>query len=133
MQKPNLMRNLSRLHAQISTARLGCAIEAHSPYQLTYIFQNWTVQANSVITLATKTDKKAPVMKWAKYTGNKTLPQPSAYTHTSAAPLHTDEFHSPMPPDLLNIAQKAKMHENQLVRLAKSIPSMIKIAIKKAL
>ncbi|MCD7451600.1 hypothetical protein HAX54_012761, partial [Datura stramonium] len=75
--------------------------------------------ANSVITLATKTDKDASVMTRAKYTGTKTPPPPSASTHTSVAPLHTNEFHSPTPPDLLNITQRAKMHESQLVRLAK--------------
>ncbi|MCD7453798.1 hypothetical protein HAX54_022189 [Datura stramonium] len=43
-----------------------------------------TVQANSVIRLATKTDKEAPAMKRAKYTWNMTLPSSSASTHTSA-------------------------------------------------
>ncbi|MCE0480714.1 hypothetical protein HAX54_037806 [Datura stramonium] len=44
-----------------------------------------------------------------------------------------NEFNSSMPPDLLNIAQSSKMHESQLVRLSKAIPSMIYISIKKAL
>ncbi|MCD9561530.1 hypothetical protein HAX54_020693 [Datura stramonium] len=74
-----------------------------------------TVRANSVITLATKTDKEAPVMKREKYTRNMTLPLPLASTHTAAALLHTDEFHSSTPPDLLNISQGAKMNEIQLV------------------
>ncbi|MCD9644393.1 hypothetical protein HAX54_032591, partial [Datura stramonium] len=42
-----------------------------------------TVQAKSVITLATKTNKEAPVMKREKYTGNMTPPPPSASMQTS--------------------------------------------------
>ncbi|MCD7467604.1 hypothetical protein HAX54_005133 [Datura stramonium] len=57
----------------------------------------------------------------------------SASTHTAAASLHTNEFHSSLPPDFLNISQRAKMHESQVVQLAKAIPSIIQIAIKKAL
>ncbi|MCE3215960.1 hypothetical protein HAX54_004211 [Datura stramonium] len=91
------------------------------------------MQANSVITLATKTDKDAPVMKRTKCTRYKTPPPPSASSHTSAVPFDTAEFHSPTPPDLLNIAQRAKIHERQLVQLAKAVPSMIQLAIKKAL
>ncbi|MCD7452196.1 hypothetical protein HAX54_015476, partial [Datura stramonium] len=91
------------------------------------------VQANSVITLATKTDKDALVMKQAKCTGNRTPPPPSASSHTSAAPFHTAKFHTPTPLDLLNIARRAKIHERQLVQLGKDIPSMIQLAIKKAL
>ncbi|MCD9641035.1 hypothetical protein HAX54_026849 [Datura stramonium] len=86
-----------------------------------------TIPADSVITLSRKIDKDAPVMNQAKYTGNRTPPPPSPSTHTSATPLHIDEFHSPTPPNLLNIAQRAKMHESQLVRLAKAIPSMIQL------
>ncbi|MCD7457776.1 hypothetical protein HAX54_036154 [Datura stramonium] len=37
------------------------------------------------------------------------------------------------PSDLLKIAQKAQVHEIQLVKLAKTIPSMIQTAIKKAM
>ncbi|MCE3050609.1 hypothetical protein HAX54_047666, partial [Datura stramonium] len=64
-----------------------------------------TVKADSVITLATKTDKDAPVLK----------------------------RENPTPPDFLNIAQSDKMLESRLVRLAKAIPSMIQLAIKTAL
>ncbi|MCD9646540.1 hypothetical protein HAX54_036459 [Datura stramonium] len=92
-----------------------------------------TVQVDSVITLATKTDKDASVMKKAKYTWNKTPPPPLASTHTSVASLHTNEFHSPTPTNLLNVAQRAKMHESHLVQLAMAIPSMIQRAIKKTL
>ncbi|MCD9638233.1 hypothetical protein HAX54_022082, partial [Datura stramonium] len=46
-------------------------------------------------------------MKRAKYTGNKTLPPPLASTHTSTAPLHTDEFHSP-PPDFSTLHKGPK-------------------------
>ncbi|MCD7462783.1 hypothetical protein HAX54_049357 [Datura stramonium] len=92
-----------------------------------------TVKANSVITLATKIDKEAPVMKRAKYTGTMTPPSSSASTHNATTPLHTIESQNPPLPELLNIAQRAKMNENQLVRLAKALPSMIQGAIKKAL
>ncbi|MCE3215243.1 hypothetical protein HAX54_001435 [Datura stramonium] len=51
----------------------------------------------------------------------------------STAPLHIVEPLSSPPPDLFNIAQRAKLHENQLVRLAKDLPSMIHGGIKKAL
>ncbi|MCD9644706.1 hypothetical protein HAX54_033126 [Datura stramonium] len=66
-----------------------------------------TVQDNNVITLATKIDKEAAVRQI--------------------------ESHNSPPLDLLNIAQRSNMHENQLVRFAKAIPSMIQNAIKKAL
>ncbi|MCD7463877.1 hypothetical protein HAX54_051624 [Datura stramonium] len=91
------------------------------------------VQANSVISLATKIDKEAPTMKRAKYTRNMTLPSSSASTHRATTPLHTAEPQSSLPPDFHNIAQRAKMHENQLVGLAKALPAMIQDAIKKAL
>ncbi|MCE3052155.1 hypothetical protein HAX54_051721 [Datura stramonium] len=92
-----------------------------------------TVQADSVVTLAAKTGKDDLVMKWVKYTRNRTSPPPSASTHTSATPFHTAEFHNHTPPNLLNITQRAKIHESQLMGLAKAIPSMIQLAIKKAL
>ncbi|MCD7462688.1 hypothetical protein HAX54_049103 [Datura stramonium] len=92
-----------------------------------------TVQAYSVITLATKTNKEAPAMKREKYSRNMTLPSSSASTHTATAPLHTVEPQGSPPPDLLNIALRDKMHKNQLVRLAKDLPAMIQGAIKKAL
>ncbi|MCE3052015.1 hypothetical protein HAX54_051414, partial [Datura stramonium] len=92
-----------------------------------------TVQADSVITLATKTDKDAPVMKRGKYTGNRTPPPPSPSTHTSVSPFHTTELHNTTSADFLNIAQRDKKCESQFVRLAKAIPSMIQHSIKKAL
>ncbi|MCD9643257.1 hypothetical protein HAX54_030555 [Datura stramonium] len=69
-----------------------------------------TVQANNLITLATKINKEAPSMKREKA-----------------------EFHNYPPPDFFNIAPRAKMHENQLVQLAKPLLSMIWSAIKRAL
>ncbi|MCD7455068.1 hypothetical protein HAX54_026945 [Datura stramonium] len=63
-----------------------------------------TVQANSVITLATKIDKEAPVMKWEKHTGNMTPPPPSTSIHTAAAQIPLAESHNSPPPDFLNIA-----------------------------
>ncbi|MCD9559373.1 hypothetical protein HAX54_017294, partial [Datura stramonium] len=79
----------------------------------------------SVITFPTKTDKEARSMKRAKYTRNMTLPSSLASTYTTTTPLHTAEPQSSPPPYLLNIAQRAKMHENQLVRLSKALPTMI--------
>ncbi|MCD9646628.1 hypothetical protein HAX54_036637, partial [Datura stramonium] len=72
--------------------------------------------ADIIITLSTKTNKDAPVIKRAKYIGNKTPPTPSASTPTSVDPFHIAEFHNPTPPDFLNIAQRDKIHEDQLVR-----------------
>ncbi|MCD7469291.1 hypothetical protein HAX54_008222 [Datura stramonium] len=46
---------------------------------------------------------------------------------------NADDSQNSPPPELLNIAQRAKMHENQLLRLAKAIPTMIQSAFKKAL
>ncbi|MCE2055495.1 hypothetical protein HAX54_042737 [Datura stramonium] len=92
-----------------------------------------TVQANSVITLATKTDKEASVMKRAKYTRSLTPPTPSTSTHTAAAPPYKANFHNSPPLDLLNISRRAKMHESQLLQLANAIPSMVQSALKKAL
>ncbi|MCD7469339.1 hypothetical protein HAX54_008281 [Datura stramonium] len=91
------------------------------------------VQANGVITLATKIHKEALVMKREKFTRNMTLPSSSTSTHNATAPLHTAEPQSSPPPDLLKIAQRAEIHENQLVWLAKALPSMIQGALKKAL
>ncbi|MCE3051811.1 hypothetical protein HAX54_050840, partial [Datura stramonium] len=71
-----------------------------------------TVQANGVITLATKTIKKAPSMNRAKFTRNMTLPSSSASTHAATALLYTTKPQSFPALDLLNIAQRAKMHEN---------------------
>ncbi|MCD7461315.1 hypothetical protein HAX54_045871, partial [Datura stramonium] len=64
------------------------------------------VQANSLITLATKINKEALVMKRAKYTGYMPPPSPSPSTHIIAAPLHTVNSHNSPAPDLLNIAQR---------------------------
>ncbi|MCD9561523.1 hypothetical protein HAX54_020685 [Datura stramonium] len=82
----------------------------------TLSFPNLT---NSVITLATKIDKEAQVIKRAKYTGNMTPPSPSTSTHTTTTPLYIAEYHNSPSPDLLNIAQRANMHEKQLVQLAR--------------
>ncbi|MCD9559664.1 hypothetical protein HAX54_017801 [Datura stramonium] len=70
-----------------------------------------TMRADSVITLATKIDKDAPSMKQAK----PVVPHP-----------HT-------PPDLLKVAIKVLGMKDSLWKLAKSIPSMIQLAIKKAM
>ncbi|MCD9643504.1 hypothetical protein HAX54_031070 [Datura stramonium] len=49
-------------------------------------------EADSVITLATQTDKDAPDMKQAKCTKNRNPPSPSASSHTSAVQLYTAAF-----------------------------------------
>ncbi|MCE3050999.1 hypothetical protein HAX54_048709 [Datura stramonium] len=92
-----------------------------------------TIRVHRVITLDTKTDKEAPMIKRARYTGNMTPPSPLASSHIVTGPANADESQNSPPPDLLNIEQREKMHENQLVRLAKAIPSMIQSAFKKAL
>ncbi|MCD9558515.1 hypothetical protein HAX54_015915 [Datura stramonium] len=40
---------------------------------------------------------------------------------------------TPTPPDFLKLAQRAQVHESQLVKLAKDIPSKIQLALKKAI
>ncbi|MCD9560543.1 hypothetical protein HAX54_019240 [Datura stramonium] len=91
------------------------------------------VRADGVIILDTKTDKDAPSMKRAKCTMSKTPPPHSASSTTSTTQFHLAVAPTPTPPDLLKIAQRAQVHESQLVKLAKAIPSMIQIAIKKAM
>ncbi|MCE0481168.1 hypothetical protein HAX54_038667 [Datura stramonium] len=78
-----------------------------------------------------KPDKEAPSYEAVKKY-NMTPPPPAASAPLQQAQLMARVHNSP-PHDLLNIAKRAKMHENQLVRLAKAIPSMIQSAIKKAL
>ncbi|MCE3215530.1 hypothetical protein HAX54_002738 [Datura stramonium] len=64
---------------------------------------------------------------------NRTPPPPSASSHISAAQFHTVVVPTPTPPDFLKVAQRAQVHESQLVKLAKAIPSMIQLSIKKAM
>ncbi|MCE3051847.1 hypothetical protein HAX54_050982 [Datura stramonium] len=49
-----------------------------------------------------------------------------------------DQFHTVVaptitPPDFLKLAQRAQVHESQLVKLAKAIPSMTQLAMKKSM
>ncbi|MCE0482454.1 hypothetical protein HAX54_041250 [Datura stramonium] len=76
-----------------------------------------TVQANSVITLATKTDKDALDMKRGKCTENKTPPPPLASSHTSDVQLDTTAIPTPTPPDLLKVAQRAQPARDKLQSL----------------
>ncbi|MCD9645461.1 hypothetical protein HAX54_034411 [Datura stramonium] len=85
-----------------------------------------------VITLATKTDKVAPAMKRSKCTTRKTPPPPSASSTTSTAQFHPAFDPAPTPPYLLKIAQRAQVHESELVKLAKAILFVIQTAIKKS-
>ncbi|MCE0481749.1 hypothetical protein HAX54_039744 [Datura stramonium] len=85
------------------------------------------------ITLAIKTDKDVPTMKQAKTTENRTSPPPLAPFSTSASQFHAAATPTTIPPDLIKLAQMAQVHESQLVKLAKDIPSMIQHAIKKAM
>ncbi|MCD9641388.1 hypothetical protein HAX54_027555 [Datura stramonium] len=86
------------------------------------------VWADSVINLATKTDKDAPAMKRAKSTENRTPPPPSVPSNTSAGQFHEATSPTTTPPDLL-----AQVHENYLVMIAKAIQFMIQNTIKKAM
>ncbi|MCD7470763.1 hypothetical protein HAX54_010873 [Datura stramonium] len=72
-------------------------------------------------------------MKRAKSTENRTPPPPSIPSHISAGQFHTDAVLTPSPPDLLKLAQRAQVHEIQLVNLTKVVLSMIQPAIKKAM
>ncbi|MCD9641802.1 hypothetical protein HAX54_028246 [Datura stramonium] len=91
------------------------------------------LRADSVITLATKTNKEPPSMKRAKCTENRTLPPPSAASYTSASQFYTVVVPTHTPPDFLKVAQRAQVHEIHLAKLAKAIPSMIQLAIKKVM
>ncbi|MCE0481154.1 hypothetical protein HAX54_038638 [Datura stramonium] len=92
-----------------------------------------TIQVHGVITLDTKTNKESPMIKRERYVGHMTPPSPVASSHIAKAPANARASQISPPPDLLNIAQMEKMHENQLVRLAKDIPSIIQSSLKKAL
>ncbi|MCD9639463.1 hypothetical protein HAX54_024032, partial [Datura stramonium] len=73
------------------------------------------------------------MIKRVRYTGNMIPPSPVASPHLATSPANAGASQTSPPLDLLNIAQREKMHENQLVRLAKAITSMIQSAFKKAL
>ncbi|MCD9646825.1 hypothetical protein HAX54_037021 [Datura stramonium] len=75
-----------------------------------------TIRVHEVITLDTKTDKEAPMIKRARYTRNVAPPSPLESSHIDAIPANADESQNSPPPDLLNIAQREKMYENHLVR-----------------
>ncbi|MCD7463278.1 hypothetical protein HAX54_050259, partial [Datura stramonium] len=47
--------------------------------------------------------------------------------------LDTAVFPTPTPPDLLKVAKRDQVHKRHFVKLAKAIPSMIQLAIKKAM
>ncbi|MCE0482113.1 hypothetical protein HAX54_040515, partial [Datura stramonium] len=64
---------------------------------------------------------------------NKTLPPPSAPSNTPSGQFHEVATPTTTPPDLLKLAQMAQVHESQVMKLAKAIPSMIQQAIKKAM
>ncbi|MCD9644182.1 hypothetical protein HAX54_032200, partial [Datura stramonium] len=72
------------------------------------------IQVHGMITLDTKTDKEAPMINRARYTGNMTPASSLAYSHIATVPANVDESQNSHPPDLLNIAQRAKIHVNQL-------------------
>ncbi|MCD9640660.1 hypothetical protein HAX54_026108 [Datura stramonium] len=72
-------------------------------------------------------------MKRGKCTENRTPPPHLVSSHTSAVQLCTVVVPNPTPPNLLKVAQRAQIHEIQLVKLAKAIPSMIQLAIKKSM
>ncbi|MCD7465974.1 hypothetical protein HAX54_002262 [Datura stramonium] len=92
-----------------------------------------TVQANHVITLANKTYKDAQVLKRGKYIESEHSQPTMASSRTFEVPVRIAKAHTTSHPDLLMLAQKAKAPKNQLVKLAKAIPSMIHLAIQRAL
>ncbi|MCD9639701.1 hypothetical protein HAX54_024407, partial [Datura stramonium] len=66
-----------------------------------------TVQADSVITLAIKTEKDAPSMEREKCTENRIPPPLSASSHTSTFKLDTVVIPTPVPLDFLKVEQRA--------------------------
>ncbi|MCE3050256.1 hypothetical protein HAX54_046759 [Datura stramonium] len=92
-----------------------------------------TVWDGSVITLAIKTDKDAPLMKRAKCTENRTPPPPSESSHTLVVQLGTIAIPTPTHSDFLKVEKRVQVHEIHNVKLAKAIPSMIQLAIKKSM
>ncbi|MCE3049425.1 hypothetical protein HAX54_044805 [Datura stramonium] len=91
------------------------------------------VWADGMITLDAKIDKDAPALKRAKDTKNRTQPPPSMLSSTIDGQFQVAEVPASTPTDLFKIAQIAQAHESQIVKLAKSIPSMIQQAIKKSM
>ncbi|MCE3052450.1 hypothetical protein HAX54_052675 [Datura stramonium] len=92
-----------------------------------------TVWADGAITLDTKTDKDALALKQAKGTKNKTQLLPSMLSNKTEAQFQAVEVPASILIVLFKIAQMAQVHESQIVKLAKAIPSMIQQAIKKAM
>ncbi|MCD7458640.1 hypothetical protein HAX54_038790 [Datura stramonium] len=78
-----------------------------------------TIQVHGVITLDTKIDKEAPMIKRARYTGNMTPPSLVTSPHIDTTPANAGESQTSPLLNLLNIAQREKMHENQLQEVAK--------------
>ncbi|MCD9645108.1 hypothetical protein HAX54_033784 [Datura stramonium] len=76
------------------------------------------IRVHRVITLDTKIDKEALMIKWERYRGNMTPASPLASSHIASSPANTDESQTSPPPGLLNIAQMEMIHENQLQEVA---------------
>ncbi|MCD9559716.1 hypothetical protein HAX54_017888, partial [Datura stramonium] len=72
-------------------------------------------------------------MKRAKCRMSKTPPPPSTSSTTSTPQFHPTAVPTPTPPDFHKIEQRAQVHESQLMKLAKAIPSMIQNSIKNAM
>ncbi|MCE3216988.1 hypothetical protein HAX54_009863 [Datura stramonium] len=96
-------------------------------------FRRKAKQQATALPFPSLTDKEALMIKRARYAGHMTPPSPVASSHIATAPANASDFRISPPQDLHNIAQRAKTHENQLVRLAKAIPPMIQRTLKKAL
>ncbi|MCD9559036.1 hypothetical protein HAX54_016762, partial [Datura stramonium] len=77
-----------------------------------------TIRVHGVITLETKIDKEAPMIKRARYIGNMTPPSPVASPYIATAPSNAGESQTSPPPDLLNIPPREKMHKNQKQEVA---------------
>ncbi|MCD9640657.1 hypothetical protein HAX54_026105, partial [Datura stramonium] len=72
-------------------------------------------------------------MKRAKGTENRTPPPPLAPSNTPAGQFHAAGAPTTTPPYLIKLAQMAQVHESQLMKLARIIPSMIQQAIRKTM
>ncbi|MCE3050520.1 hypothetical protein HAX54_047414 [Datura stramonium] len=77
--------------------------------------------------------QRCPSYEVAKGTENKTPPPPFVPSNTPASQFQAVAAPTTTPPDLLKLVEIAQVHESQLMKLAKAIPSLIQQAIKNAM
>ncbi|MCD7450058.1 hypothetical protein HAX54_003114 [Datura stramonium] len=92
-----------------------------------------TRRVEGVIDVATKTDKDAPTFKKLKLTSGKSDSPPTERIKEIYVSLTIDGHVSPQTSGLLKMVKMDHAHNAQLVKLDKSIPSMIHSAIKTAI